>query len=257
LAPVFKKKRVFTPKLEFGGIPAAGRRRTRRLRGRNGVPGWNDGTGEKAMKRTLFGLMVGVAVISVIALQPGFAQGQAAASEKARPGQEGIKVHGHWIIEVRNPDGKLVTHREFENALVTSGGTLLSQVLARSASVGFWAVGLGGSPQPCGTTGQPANCFIGDTASGMGSYPSAGIFNTLSISSTSAGTMVMTGTATAGNTASINSVQTSNNPCPSTSAPATACLNGTLDYFTSATVSPAINVVAGQTIAVTVTISFS
>ena len=28
----------------------------------------------------------------------------------------GIKVHGHWIIEVLNPDGSLVNHREFENA---------------------------------------------------------------------------------------------------------------------------------------------
>ena len=26
-------------------------------------------------------------------------------------------MHGHWTIDVRNPDGTLVTHREFENAL--------------------------------------------------------------------------------------------------------------------------------------------
>jgi hypothetical protein len=30
---------------------------------------------------------------------------------------EGITVHGHWVIEVRNPDGKLVKHVEFENSI--------------------------------------------------------------------------------------------------------------------------------------------
>ncbi len=38
-----------------------------------------------------------------------------------RPGgggmHEGLKVHGHWVIEVRNPDGSLVRHVEFENSL--------------------------------------------------------------------------------------------------------------------------------------------
>jgi hypothetical protein len=37
-------------------------------------------------------------------------------SERATGPQEGIKVHGHWVIEVRNPDGKVATRREFENA---------------------------------------------------------------------------------------------------------------------------------------------
>ena len=44
--------------------------------------------------------------------------GQTATAGTAAKGtQEGIKVHGHWTIEVRNPDGKVVTHTEFENAL--------------------------------------------------------------------------------------------------------------------------------------------
>jgi len=28
-------------------------------------------------------------------------------------------VHGHWTIDVREPDGTLVSHNEFENALVS------------------------------------------------------------------------------------------------------------------------------------------
>ena len=35
--------------------------------------------------------------------------------------QKGIKVYVHWTIEVRDPDGKLAAHREFENALEPSG----------------------------------------------------------------------------------------------------------------------------------------
>jgi len=35
----------------------------------------------------------------------------------------GIKVKGWWTIEVRNPDGKVASHTEFENALVTNQST--------------------------------------------------------------------------------------------------------------------------------------
>ena len=31
--------------------------------------------------------------------------------------QEGITVHGHWVIEVKNPDGSVVRHVEVENSL--------------------------------------------------------------------------------------------------------------------------------------------
>lgn len=53
---------------------------------------------------------------------------------------EGIKVHGHWTIDVRNPDGRLVTHREFENALVPQGALLLSSLLSRQSATGLWAI---------------------------------------------------------------------------------------------------------------------
>lgn len=34
-----------------------------------------------------------------------------------------IKVHGHWLINVRNPDGSIADHRDFENSLaINSGG---------------------------------------------------------------------------------------------------------------------------------------
>jgi hypothetical protein len=42
-------------------------------------------------------------------------------AKPSKPGSEGIKVHGHWVIDVRNPDGALVRHKDFENSLVTQG----------------------------------------------------------------------------------------------------------------------------------------
>ena len=47
---------------------------------------------------------------------------------------EGIKVHGHWEMEVRNPDGTLVTRREFENELHSFGKSKLASVLSTLSS---------------------------------------------------------------------------------------------------------------------------
>ncbi len=38
----------------------------------------------------------------------------------SKPGSEGIKVHGHWVLQVKNQDGTLGERREFENSLVLS-----------------------------------------------------------------------------------------------------------------------------------------
>ncbi len=65
------------------------------------------------------------------AAQPGSAQANAAvgatappakagAAKPARGSHEGIKVYGYWKIDVRNPDGSLARHVEFENALTSN-----------------------------------------------------------------------------------------------------------------------------------------
>lgn len=52
--------------------------------------------------------------------------GQHAKGNRVAPGKPagglaaGIKVRGWWTIDVRNPDGKLFSHTEFENSLVTN-----------------------------------------------------------------------------------------------------------------------------------------
>lgn len=83
---------------------------------------------------------------------------------------EGLKVHGHWTIEVRDPDGTVVTRREFENSLVTTnaptgfftGSQLLVGLLSGAGAVGSsggnstWGIHLSslnnGDTSPCTNT---------------------------------------------------------------------------------------------------------
>jgi hypothetical protein len=60
---------------------------------------------------------------------------QAAPSSGPR---EGIHVHGHWVIEVRNPDSTLVDRREFENALTENGKKMLVALLNPVTETNFW-----------------------------------------------------------------------------------------------------------------------
>jgi len=59
---------------------------------------------------------------SAVAAKP--AAKPAAEEETAAPnsaGNQGIKVHGHWVLQVKNADGTLGERREFDNSLVTGG----------------------------------------------------------------------------------------------------------------------------------------
>ncbi len=93
------------------------------------------------------------------------AQKPAPAESNAKSGlHTGIKVHGHWVLEVKNPDGKVVSHTEFENSLVSggSGDNLLTQILAGNVTLGAWAIFLsnGTGTGPCSTGGTSHLCSI-------------------------------------------------------------------------------------------------
>jgi len=92
------------------------------------------------------------------------------AAKSPSPGpHEVTKVHGYWIIEVRNPDGKVAKHMEFENQLCTSfsaapyggavpgGDSILSSLLAGTASAGAWSIVVGAVPP---SPANPPNCDI-------------------------------------------------------------------------------------------------
>ncbi len=79
--------------------------------------------------------------------QPSARTGQPAASGERRTKgtYEGITVHGHWIIEVRNPDGKLVTRREFENSIQAPGISYLAAILAENNAPSSLSILLNGA----------------------------------------------------------------------------------------------------------------
>jgi hypothetical protein len=186
-----------------------------------------------------------------------------ATSAEKVPGDgkhEGIKVHGHWAIDVKNPDGTLVTHREFENSLNQSYPTL-SSFLSRKYSVGTWFVVLNGNV--CVTpVGTPIDCTISEPAWGIAIAGNQ--FSNLSVTN-NGNVLVLSGTATAVVSGSIADVQTVVEACPATTPTSSPCSpNGAVSTtgatgfgFTNATLATPIQVSAGQTIAVTVTISFS
>jgi hypothetical protein len=92
---------------------------------------------------------------------------QPAGQSPAKGQHEGIKVHGHWTIEVRNPDGRLVSHTEFENALVQpNGAQLMAGMLAGNLVPGGYRIDLASDPVktigPCASinTSQSTSCKL-------------------------------------------------------------------------------------------------
>ncbi len=170
--------------------------------------------------------------------------------------REGIKVHGHWTIEVRNPDGSLVMHREFENSLTGGGNYALSTVFARTNSVGLWQINLrGGCPGSIAVN----DCIVEENASPQ---TGAGVFKGLIISTpaTTGGlsTLQLTGTARTSAAGQITAVQTFINVCPGGGcAPATSGGYVTAGYLFSQAIITPISVASGQSIDVTVLFSFS
>jgi hypothetical protein len=57
--------------------------------------------------------------------------------DDGRPSRGGITVHGHWIIDVLNPDGSVASHADFENELLPNTPMLFfSGDRAMAAAVG-------------------------------------------------------------------------------------------------------------------------
>jgi hypothetical protein len=85
------------------------------------------------------------------------------AKQPAKGSHEGIKVHGHWTIEVKNPDGSLVSRREFENAIDPyEGSDLLTGVLSGDyVPQGFYIILA--NPSGTGLCGNFGFCFLSDT----------------------------------------------------------------------------------------------
>jgi hypothetical protein len=99
-----------------------------------------------------------IASVSAVAT----AQAQPPAGGVSGPHQ-GIKLHGHWVIEIRNPDGTLSSRHEFDNRLSANGKSLMAALFGKF-NVELWGIALRNLPgnSPCvgldGTT--PTACQI-------------------------------------------------------------------------------------------------
>jgi len=88
-------------------------------------------------------------------------------TKPGKAGTEGIKVHGRWVLELKSAEGKLVERREFNNSLVTGGGSLSGDQVLASLLSGVVAPGGMGIAFISGTTtglDTSSFCNIGNGA---------------------------------------------------------------------------------------------
>jgi hypothetical protein len=181
------------------------------------------------------------------------------ATAEKKGSAEGIKVHGHWTIEVRNPNGTLDSRREVENALVVweaGGSSLLAGILANFYADPIWFVSLYGpdTTGPCRHEGSSVQwpCHITESRSPFSGTEYSkdlviGLPRQPSQQQRPLGTMELSGSATAVDDSSIERV----------SASWYVMARNHFGDFTAKSLTPAIEVRAGQVIQVKVVFSFS
>jgi hypothetical protein len=180
-----------------------------------------------------------------------------AAPIQAQGQREGIVVRGQWVLEVRNPDGTLVTRREFENDLVPDyGGLLLGRFLSRRATPGHWFV----------QVWSVANSAWSGGTANIGEPPMAVTDRNFPTLTLDAGyPLTLRGQATASRDGIVTHVGTFNTPCGPNVAPATCETAGVSEQFTSTelkttgvpSVPSPLSLKKNQILQVSVTISFS
>jgi hypothetical protein len=195
---------------------------------------------------------------------------------------QGIKLHGHWIIDVKNPDGKLVQHRDFQNSILYDGQQYLTALMSGYAVAGTYAIyfannGATNTNAVC-TAGQfpycaivqsttaslgPQFCSFYQCVGGLTVTPTFGVGPTVklagNITAPNAGIIAVVYTAPSGcNAQGVTTVQPTS---VATITPA-QCMVTTGGYSmggtsTGTTLASPVSVVAGQIIQITVTLSFS
>jgi hypothetical protein len=164
---------------------------------------------------------------------------------------ESIGVSGHWVIEVRDPDGTLVTRREFHNALV--GASRLSEHLRGVATPGPMRVAMTCTSITC-VKPCPIGCSITE-ARAVGAATTS-LFKNLTVTPLPTG-FELRGFAVASADGTIERVATFVGLCPPTVAPASCPVSQESSALTSTNLSPSVPVANGQQVLVTVTVSFA
>jgi len=181
------------------------------------------------------------------------------AETKGGATREGIKVHGHWKIEIFNPDGKRVSTTEFDNTYW--GGLIIPSVLTGQWAPGPWGIALDATTgnKPCDYTGSPSECWIGESGA---AYQGMTLHSTnLTVNVVTPSSIVLSGSVTASNASTIDRVKSTFSFCqPGNDVTSSSCrtsANNVFFDFTGVTLTTPPSVVPGQLIQVTVTISFS
>ena len=104
--------------------------------------------------------------------------GETVAPEKESDAGPGIKIHGHWVLQVKNADGTLGDRREFDNSLVTggamtSGSQLMAALLSGNVTAGGLGIGLINGPTT--TAGLDLTTLCNGAGSGADPAAPAGI----------------------------------------------------------------------------------
>jgi hypothetical protein len=193
-----------------------------------------------------------IAVLLVVALAV-----LLAPSASADTSMHTIGVSGHWVIEVREPDGTLATRREFHNALAASGAVAIAQLLAAERSTGGGLEVRLGCDGACCPGPTPGVCRIVQSNSPL---PVSAVFKNLLVTR-SDGTIQLRGFAVVSSSNTILAVGTNVVTCPPQVASSSCAGNAGSNVsvaptLTFTSLSPPIPVVAGQQILVTVTIGF-
>jgi len=195
------------------------------------------------MSRRLF-------IVPALALLAGLtlgSPGTLAAQDLAR---EGIEVRGDWVIEVVNPDGSLSDRREFSNDLVNP--RMLAWALASGGDAGLSRISLDqcqesdGSVFACSLEATSNWDDIADpvTAAEDGSGPASLVLEAS-----------ITVVAPTVSTVTVSSVATQASACLASDA--TCSADQTAPEVTATTLASPVEAADGQTIVVTVTITFN
>jgi hypothetical protein len=213
----------------------------------------------------------------------GIAGSSEAGSQKTASGMnQNMKMHGHWTIDIKNPDGTLVQHHEFENSIQYDGQNYLVGLMSGYGAAGPWEIyftsaGATASTSPCNTGTYPYCAIVYSTTAQPGLFVCNGFYTCatgLTITPTFGvgPTLTLAGSIAATQNGSIGFVGTGMNACGgaagssgyptaiSTVTPA-ACYTSTTSTFggtaTLTTLGSPISVAQGQIIQVKVVLSFS
>jgi hypothetical protein len=206
-------------------------------------------------KISLLALAAVVVALGAASALGAFSRGgaQAAATAPSSVNKVGVKVHGHWTLQVRTPAGRVVRTYRFHNDLFLpfAAGELTTNLIG-SGTNGPWQVLLTGSPQAC-LNGN--SCGISEPGAEPAGFQGHNTYNLTK--TTISGGFRLRGSVVADQAGSIGNVHTYLSHCQKTVAPADCHGDNGWSRITQRVLPALVPVEAGQQVLATVDITFS